>query len=114
MLAGTIDTEGMSPTKAFVAKYAPSFPVGEGELIKFQTFGGWSPMQRTFVPFIFFIDKKGNIREQHMGDDQLFFSAEAANYRKTLNKLIAEPGPATAPAKPPAKAPAPAAKKKAS
>ena len=115
VLAGTIDTEGMPLTKSFIAKFGPNFPIGEGELIKFQTFGGWSPMMRTFVPFMFFIDKKGVIREQYMGSDQVFFSAEAANIRKALDKLLAEGGPAAAPAaKPSAKAAAVPAAKKAS
>ena len=88
ILAGTIDTEGMALTKTFIATYKPTFPVGEGEILRFQSFAGWSPMVRTFVPFIFFIDKKGNVREQHMGGED-FFNAEAANYRKTLDKLVA-------------------------
>lgn len=116
ILAGTIDTDGMPVTKKFIAQYRPNFPIGESELMKMQTFGQWSPMQRTFVPFMFFIDKKGVIREQHMGSDQAFFSAEAANIRKTLDMLLSEGAPA-APAKPAAKAPAaakPAAAKKAS
>jgi len=125
ILAGTIDTEGMPPTRKFIAQYNPNFPIGEGELMKFQAFGQWSPMMRTFVPFMFFIDKKGVIREQYMGSDQVFFSAEAANIRRALDKLIAEGGPAAAnptksavakpaAAKPAAKAAAVPAAKKAS
>lgn len=117
ILAGTIDTEGMPVTKKFIGDYRPNFPIGESELMKMQTFGQYSPMQRTFVPFMFFIDKKGVIRQQHMGSDQAFFSAEADNIRRTLDKLLAEGAPAAAPAKPAAKAPAakaPAAAKKAS
>lgn len=110
MLAGTIDTEGMVPTKAFIARYSPAFPVGEGELIKFQTFGQWSPMVRTFVPFIFFIDKKGVIRAQYMGSDTGFFGSEAANIRQMLDKLVAE----GAVSKPVAKAAPVVIKKKAS
>jgi hypothetical protein len=111
ILAGTIDTEGMPSTKKFIAQFGPNFPIGEGELFKFQAFGGWSPMMRTFVPFIFFIDRKGIIREQHMGSDQAFFSAEAANIRVALDKLLAEgapakPGAAAKPATAAPKAPA--------
>ena len=118
MLAGTIDTEGMVPTKAFIARYSPNFPVGEGELIKFQAFGQWSPMVRTFVPFLFFIDKKGVIRAQYMGSDTGFFGSEAANIRQMLDKLVAESAPASAApsavSKPVAKAAPVVIKKKAS
>jgi hypothetical protein len=112
ILAGTIDTEGMPKTKQFISQYRPTFPIGEGELMKFQNFAQWSPMMRTFVPFMFFIDRKGVVREQYMGSDQAFFASEAANIRKALDKLLAEGGPAAKPAAKPAvsKAPAAAAK----
>ena len=109
IIAGTIDTEGMAPTRAFIARYSPAFPVGEGEILKFQAFGQWSPMVRTFVPYLFFIDKKGMIRAQYMGSDTAFFGSERANIREMLDKLVAEGAPAAA-----AKPVRPAAKKKAS
>ena len=114
-IGGTVDTEGMVPTKSFIARYSPTFPIGESEHLTMMKFGGWSPMQRTFVPFMFFIDRKGMIRAQYMGSDS-FFQNEAANVRKMLDSLIAEGGaPAPAAAKPAPKAPAsktPAATKK--
>jgi hypothetical protein len=104
----------MVPTKSFIARYSPTFPIGESEHLTMMKFGGWSPMQRTFVPFMFFIDRKGMIRAQYMGSDA-FFQNEAANVRKMLDSLIAEGGGPTGAAKPATKAPAakaPAAAKK--
>jgi hypothetical protein len=115
VIGGTIDTEGMPVTKAFIARYSPAFPVGESEYNTMMRFAGYSPMVRTFVPFLFFIDRKGVIRAQYMGSDP-FFREETPNIRKMLDSLVKEPGgPAAAPpAKPPAAAkpaaPAPAKK----
>jgi hypothetical protein len=98
----------MTPTKAFIARYSPTFPIGESEHLTMLKFGGWSPMERTFVPFMFFIDRKGIIRAQYMGSDS-FFHNESANIRKMLDTLVAEGGgpPAAKPvAKPATKAPA--------
>ena len=105
IIGGTIDTEGMVPTKAFIARYSPAFPVGESDNMKMMQFAQWSPMTRTFVPYMFFIDRKGQIRAQYMGSDA-FFQEEPANIRKMLNSLLAEGGGAATPA---AKAPAPKA-----
>lgn len=91
ILAGTLDTEGEIPTKAFIAQYKPTFPVGVSDNIKIMKFADWSPMQRSYVPYMFFIDKKGQIRAQYMGNDP-FYKDEALNIRKMLNQLIAEGG----------------------
>ena len=63
-------------------------------MLKFQAFAQWSPMMRTFVPYIFFIDKKGMIRAQYMGSDTAFFGSERTNIREMLDKLVAEGAPA--------------------
>lgn len=101
VLAGTLDTEGEVPTKAFIAQYKPTFPVGVSDNIKIMKFADWSPMTRSYVPYMFFIDKKGQIRAQFMGNDA-FYQDEALNIRKLLNQLIAEGG---APAAKPVAAP---------
>lgn len=108
IIGGTIDTEGMVPTKAFIARYSPAFPVGESDNLKMMQFAQWSPMTRTFVPYMFFIDRKGQIRAQYMGSDA-FFREEPANIRKMLDSLVAEGGGSA-----PASKKAPAAPKKAS
>jgi peroxiredoxin len=95
VLAGTLDTEGEIPTKAFIAQYKPTFPVGVSDNIKIMKFADWSPMTRSYVPYMFFIDKKGQIRAQYMGNDP-FYQDEALNIRKMLNQLIAEGAPAPA------------------
>ncbi len=94
-IGGTIDTEGMIPAKAFIARYNPSFPVGESDNMKLMQFAQWSPMTRTFVPYMFFVDRKGQIRAQYMGSDP-FFRDEAPNIRKMLDELVKEGGGASA------------------
>jgi peroxiredoxin len=109
VLAGTLDTEGEIPTKAFIAQYKPTFPVGVSDNLKIMQFAEWSPMQRSFVPYMFFIDKKGQIRAQYMGNDP-FYQNESANIHKMLDQLIAEGGGPTAPAAAPKKTATPAKK----
>lgn len=101
-------------TQPFIERFGLMYPVGSVDLTKLNEFGQYSPMVRTYVPFLFFIDRQGVIRAQYQGSDA-FFKDETNNFRLTLDGLIAAKA---APAKPvpqkKAAPPPPAAKKKAS
>jgi peroxiredoxin len=81
----------------FIQRTGVSFPVGYDERDPVLKYLEVSPMYRLYVPIIVFLDRKGVIRGQHLGDDN-FFSAQEKNIRATLENLLKEPvpGPATA------------------
>ena len=104
----------------FVQRFNINFPTGSIDPNIVNDFGQYSKMTRTFVPFLYFIDKTGAIRAQYMGSDS-FFQDEPKNIRSLINSLFpAEAAKPAAAPKPPAKttqpvkksAPAPATAKK--
>ena len=99
-------------TKPFIERFGVTFPMGALDPNSINEFGQFSPMIRTTVPMMFFIDKKGVIQAQYLGADPLFQGDEPTNLRRAIDTLFPAAG---APAKPVKKAaPAPPAAKKAS
>ncbi|MFN0103446.1 MAG: hypothetical protein ACKV2U_15315 [Bryobacteraceae bacterium] len=89
--------------RPFIERFNLSFPVGAMDPMKVNEFGQYSPMKRTYVPFLYFIDKTGTIRAQYMGSDS-FFQDEPKNIRNLINTVFGVPDPASVPPpKPPAK-----------
>ena len=80
----------------FTSKYATSFPVGVYSQDKAFGFLQHSMMKRVLMPQIAFVDRNGNVREQHGGEEP-FFNNEEKNLRTSIEKLLAEKvGPASA------------------
>lgn len=93
----------------FIKQYQPVFPVGYATRLEVLTFLGHSAMEQLYVPTLIFIDRKGVIRYQYLGDDPFFQKAEnivEKNIRVHIEDLLKEPTSA--------KKAAPTAKKKAS
>jgi peroxiredoxin len=67
-----------------------TFPVGYDERDPVFSYLQRSPTLRTYVPIMVFIDRKGVVRGQFLGDDQ-FFTNRDNNIRSLLDKLIGEP-----------------------
>lgn len=99
MLEGTLNADADIP--AFVRQFQPTFPVGKVDQLPALEFMQISPVIRTFVPYIAFIDRKGMIRNQLTGGD-----LSDATQEKTLGdiaeKLVNEPSTGKSKAKPPA------------
>ena len=85
----------------FIKQYSPPFPVGTADSNGAREYMQIPLMERSFVPFMVFIDRKGMIRAQFTGSDQGFFGDKLAdNLRAEAEKLLGErPGPVTAKAK---------------
>jgi hypothetical protein len=88
VLEGTLNGDADIP--AFVRQFQPPFPVGKVDQLPALEFMQISPVVRTFVPYIAFIDRKGMIRNQLTGGD-----LSDATQEKTLGdiaeKLVNEP-----------------------
>ena len=74
----------------FAKSAGATFPVGYDERDPVFSYLQRSTSLRTYVPIMVFIDRKGTVRGQFMGDDQ-FFTNRDSNIRSMLDKLIKEP-----------------------
>ena len=78
----------------FVRTYGLTFPVGYDQRDTVYSYLDRQATQRTFVPIVTFIDRKGVIRHQHFGDDA-FFRNQEANIRALVEQLLRELGAAS-------------------
>lgn len=77
--------------QGFATKYGAEFPLSLGTRGDLTTFAGISVMARFYVPYVFFLDRKGMIREEHGGSDRAFHRDEARNIRTAIEALLKEP-----------------------
>ena len=88
----------------FIKQFRPNFPVGWAEHQEVLNYLNHSTITPLYSPSLVFIDRKGMIRYQRLGDDPLMLTDQEKNTRSAIEELLKEPV-----AK---KSPAPAAKKK--
>ncbi len=73
----------------FNKQFRPTFPVGWAMRDDVLVYLQHSAMTQMYVPIMVFIDKKGMIRYQHLGDDP-FFTNQEKNVRDTIEELLKE------------------------
>ena len=78
----------------FIKQYKPSFPVGYTTRPEVVAFLGHSIMEQMYVPVTVFIDRKGVIRGEYLGDDAFYQNYEK-NIRAQVEELLKAPAPAT-------------------
>jgi hypothetical protein len=86
----------------FIRQFNAPFPVGTADNMAALNYMELSPMVRSFVPFMLFIDRQGMIRAQFTGNDPPdFFLADKMeqNIREQALKLLSEPAAAVKPKK---------------
>lgn len=86
VLEGTIDEGADVP--GFISRFQPNFPVGKVDYMAANTYMQLSPMVRNFVPFLVIIDRKGTIRAQYTGGDDVLKDEE--NQDKRLREELAK------------------------
>ncbi len=74
----------------FIKQYQPSFPVGYTERQDVHGYLDHSEQLQMYVPVLVFIDRKGMIRHQYLGDDP-FQQNQEKNLRDTIEALLKEP-----------------------
>ena len=97
MLEGVLNTDANLP--AFLRQFQPPFPVGMASQMGALQYMELSPIVRTFVPYIVFIDRNGIIRTQLTGGDMTDESQDKV-FREIVENLVNE---SAGPAKPKAK-----------
>ena len=75
----------------FAKNFGAKFPLALGTRADCTGFAEISVMARFYVPYLFFIDRDGNIREEHEGGDRRFFADQANNIRAAVEALLKEP-----------------------
>ena len=96
VLGVAINPDARERLPEFAARFNVTYPLAMGDSGMVRTFGDLSVVKQFFVPYIFMIDRRGNIRYEHPGGDSSFYDAqkEEGNLRAELDKLLKEPGPA--------------------
>jgi peroxiredoxin len=75
----------------FAKQLGLTFPVGYDARDPVFEYLQRSPMLRTFVPIMVFIDRNGTIRGQYLGDDKFFTANQDKNIRTIVEQLLKEP-----------------------
>ena len=96
VLGAVFDQGDAGRVQMFNKSLGLNFPVGysdQGAVLKFL---GLSPTEPYFVPILVFIDKRGTIRSQYVGDEA-FLSKQELNIRVEIDKMLGlGPGPSAA------------------
>jgi thiol-disulfide isomerase/thioredoxin len=78
----------------FLAQFQPAYPMGATTRDTVMEYLQVSANTPIYVPVFVFIDKKGMIREQHIGDNDKFLDDQDKNIRAVIESLLKEPGTA--------------------
>jgi peroxiredoxin len=87
VLGAVFDSGAASRAVEFHQKFAPNFPVGYSESRAVLDFLGLPPDDPYFVPILVFIDKRGMIHSQYIGDEE-FLGHQEKNIRLELDKML--------------------------
>ena len=71
--------------RTFVQQFGVAFPVGIGDR---ETVVGYTGAMVRYYPYLVFVDKNGQIREEHQGSDRGYFADLNASLRKSLGQLL--------------------------
>ncbi len=95
VLGVAINPDARERIPAFAQRFNVTYPLAVGDVGMIPTFSDLSAVQKVSVPYIFMIDRQGNLRYEHPGGDSSFYdpAKEEANLRAELDKLLRERGP---------------------
>jgi len=85
------DANGAEAVHVFETVHKPNYPVGFLDRVPFLRLAGLKPDERPFAPILMFVDPKGMVRVQLLGDDPLIKKMELT-IRATVRELLKEPG----------------------
>jgi thiol-disulfide isomerase/thioredoxin len=90
-IASAIDQGAAFAVPRFIAAFRPSFPVGFSDPSVAVDFMQHPPMMVPMMPMLAFVDRQGNVREQHEGDDSKFFNdQQEQNLRSRIEFYLNE------------------------
>lgn len=84
----TLNPTAKDNLAGFVQKYGVKFPTGLGDRAHFARFAALPLMTRFYYPYLLFVDKDGNIQEEHEGAERGYFADLGAGLRVSLDRLL--------------------------
>ena len=95
VVACAIEQTAKMSVNNFAKTYLTPFPVGYNtNTVAVLDFLQHPTMKVPHMPLLAFIDAKGNIREQHEGDEDAYFGAnQEQNLRASIQALLKDPAP---------------------
>jgi peroxiredoxin len=93
VLASAIEQNAREAIPGFVQRYNPPFPVGYDNPQVAVDFMQHPPALVPLMPLMAFVDRQGNVRMQHEGDDDAYFGNLEENLRKDIEMLLKEGSP---------------------
>ncbi len=87
VLAVVFDNGAKAGLKSFKDRFVKGFPVGYSDDITVYKWLKQPVEEGAFVPIVAFIDRRGYIQSQHLGDDMLFQDPDA-NIRRKLDEML--------------------------
>src|ERR1017187_4601299 len=95
ILASAIDQDAAAAVPRFISYRPPPFPVGFDDATAALNFAGYALTRLPHLPILLFIDRQGQVREQHDGAEAAYFGdQEDQNLRKSIGALLATGKPA--------------------
>src|SRR5437660_5392982 len=76
VLAAAFNDDAPTATVGFAQQFKPAFPVGYVSRADVVKYLGYKALEEIYVPVLVFIDRKGMIRHQYLGDDDFFKTAD--------------------------------------
>ncbi len=74
----------------FISTYRVKFPTGLTTRSTWAEFGGFPITQNSYVPHMMFVDKQGNVAEDHPGKDRDFWLTQQTSIPESLDRLLAK------------------------
>ncbi len=74
--------------REFAARFRASFPLTLSSRSEFSRISGVSVMTRIYYPYLLFLDREGNIQEEHQGTERGWFSNLESNFLTAVGKLL--------------------------
>jgi thiol-disulfide isomerase/thioredoxin len=90
ILGLAVNPSAQTNLPAFVARYRVDFPVGLGTRMQWSAFGKFSVTKNAYVPHMLFVDKDGQVVEDHPGGDQAFWRDQATNIPVVFDRILAQ------------------------
>ena len=74
--------------REFASRFGASFPLALSSRLEFSRISGVSVMTHIYYPYLLFLDREGNIQEEHQGSERAWFSELELNFRAAVGRLL--------------------------
>jgi len=90
ILGMAVNPSANTNLKAFADQFGAKFPLALSTTSECNRFSEESVMRRFTVPYILFVDRQGQVREEHPGADRNFWVGQEQNLPAALDALLKE------------------------